>query len=93
MTECHYNICELFNVYIYFSSFLFIQIWIYGNSFESFLVAVANPKPQAIEHWAKDNGVSGDVNTLCENLKVKDYILEQLSKLGKEKQVFSVYFG
>lgn len=67
------------------------QIWIYGNSFESFLVAVVNPKTQAIEHWAKENGVSGDINSLCENPTVKDYILEQLLKLGKEKRVYSVY--
>ncbi|XP_063940595.1 long chain acyl-CoA synthetase 4 [Daucus carota subsp. sativus] len=63
------------------------SIWIYGNSFESFLVAVVNPKTQAIERWAKDTGLSGDINSLCENPKVKDYILEQLTKLGKEKKL------
>lgn len=52
-----------------------------------------NPKTQAIERWAKDTGLSGDINSLCENPKVKDYILEQLTKLGKEKKVVSVYFG
>lgn len=63
------------------------SIWIYGNSFESFLVAVVNPNMQAIEHWAKDNGVSGDFHSLCENVKVKEYILGELSKIGKEKKL------
>ncbi|CAA6672925.1 unnamed protein product [Spirodela intermedia] len=35
------------------------SIWVYGNSFESFLVAVVNPNQAALEHWARENGVSG----------------------------------
>lgn len=63
------------------------QIWIYGNSFESFLVAVVNPNKQAIERWAEENGVSGDFVSLCENPKVKEYILGELTRIGKEKKV------
>lgn len=63
------------------------SIWIYGNSFESFLLAVVNPNAQAIEHWAKENGLSGDFGSLCENPKVKEYILGELSKIGKEKKL------
>ena len=63
------------------------QIWVYGNSFESFLVAVVNPNIQAIEHWCKENGVSGDFDSQCQNDKVKEYILGELSKIGKEKKV------
>ncbi|CAI9094303.1 OLC1v1030020C1 [Oldenlandia corymbosa var. corymbosa] len=63
------------------------SIWVYGNSFESFLVAVVNPKKQAIEAWAEENGISGDFNSLCENPKVKEYILGELTKIGKEKKL------
>ncbi|RVW43142.1 Long chain acyl-CoA synthetase 4 [Vitis vinifera] len=62
-------------------------IWIYGNSFESFLVAVANPNQQALERWAKENNISGDFDSLCENPKAKEYILGELSKIGKEKKL------
>lgn len=65
-----------------------IQIWVYGNSFESFLVAVINPNMQAIENWAQSNGITGDFKALCENPKVKEYILGQVKSFAKEKKVF-----
>lgn len=63
------------------------QIWVYGNSFESFLVAVVNPNKVALERWAAENGVAGDFNALCENPKAKEYILGELKRVGKEKKV------
>ncbi|XP_020100489.1 long chain acyl-CoA synthetase 4-like [Ananas comosus] len=63
------------------------MIWIYGNSFESFLVAVVNPNQQALEHWAEQNGVSGDFSTLCENPKAKEYILGELTKTAKANKL------
>ncbi|KAJ8764848.1 hypothetical protein K2173_010313 [Erythroxylum novogranatense] len=63
------------------------SIWVYGNSFESFLVAVVNPNQQALEHWAQENGVSGDFKSLCENPKAKQYVLGELAKIGKEKKL------
>lgn len=68
------------------SSNLF-QIWIYGNSFESFLVAVINPNQQVLEHWAEQNGISGRLSELCENSRAKEYILSELTKIAKEKKV------
>lgn len=67
----------------------YFQIWVYGNSFESYLVAVVNPNKQAIEKWAEENGVPGDFNSLCENPKVKEYMLGEFAKLAKEKKVLS----
>ncbi|TMW97583.1 hypothetical protein EJD97_005283, partial [Solanum chilense] len=63
------------------------SVWVYGSSFESFLVAVVNPSKQQVEKWAKQNGLSGDFNSLCENSKVKEHILGELTKVGKEKKL------
>ncbi|KAJ4849497.1 Long chain acyl-CoA synthetase 4 [Turnera subulata] len=63
------------------------SIWVYGNSFESFLVAVVNPNQKALEDWAEENGIRGDFNSLCENPKAKEFILGQLNKIGKEKKL------
>ncbi|KAJ6832722.1 long chain acyl-CoA synthetase 4-like [Iris pallida] len=63
------------------------SIWIYGNSFESFLVAIINPNKEALERWARENGVSGDFGALCEHPKAKDYILAELTRIGKEKKL------
>ncbi|KAI7739208.1 hypothetical protein M8C21_005630 [Ambrosia artemisiifolia] len=61
-------------------------VWIYGNSFESCLVGVVNPNKQAIEHYAETHNISGDFDTLCENSNVKEYILGELNRIGKEKK-------
>ncbi|XP_065858677.1 long chain acyl-CoA synthetase 4-like [Euphorbia lathyris] len=63
------------------------SIWVYGNSFESCLVAVVNPSQKALENWAQENGVSGDFKSLCENPKAKEYVLGELTKTGKEKKL------
>lgn len=65
----------------------FLQIWVYGNSFESCLVAVINPNKQGLERWAESNGVSGDFASICGDPKAKEFILEELSKTGKDKKV------
>ncbi|XP_027162899.1 long chain acyl-CoA synthetase 4-like [Coffea eugenioides] len=62
-------------------------IWIYGNSYESFLVAVVNPNIESVERWAEENGQTGHFSALCESPSAKAYILEELSKIGKEKKL------
>lgn len=60
----------------------------YGNSFESALVAVVNPKRDSLERWARENEISEDLNSLCKNQKAKEYITAELTKIGKENKVF-----
>ncbi|GJM93558.1 hypothetical protein PR202_ga10123 [Eleusine coracana subsp. coracana] len=62
------------------------SIWVYGNSFESSLVAVVNPNKQGLERWAESNGVTGDFASICEDKKAKEFILGELTKTGKEKK-------
>ncbi|RAL53447.1 unnamed protein product [Cuscuta campestris] len=63
------------------------SIWIYGSSFESYLVAVINPSKPEVEKWAEQNGIAGDFDSLCEHAKVKEYILGELTKIAKEKKL------
>ncbi|XP_016508574.2 long chain acyl-CoA synthetase 4-like isoform X1 [Nicotiana tabacum] len=62
-------------------------IWIYGSSYESFLVAVVNPNMGALQSWAEENGLTGDFDTICENPKAKAYILSELTNTAKEKKL------
>jgi long-chain acyl-CoA synthetase len=48
---------------------------------------VINPNKDALESWAAANGIDGDFEALCQNPKAKEYILGELSKIGKEKKV------
>ena len=63
------------------------QIWIYGSSYESFLVAVVNPNLDSVERWAEENKVDGDVSAICKDTRAIDYILTELTKTGKENKV------
>ncbi|CAO1945545.1 unnamed protein product [Urochloa humidicola] len=63
------------------------SVWVYGNSFESSLVAVVNPNKQALERWAESNGITGEFATICEDPKAKEFILGELTKMGKEKKL------
>lgn len=59
------------------------SIWVYGNSFESFLVAVVVPDRQALEDWAASHNETDDFKSLCKNLKARKYILDELNSIGK----------
>ncbi|CAH9117064.1 unnamed protein product [Cuscuta europaea] len=72
---------------IYGEIYVIDSIWVYGNSFESFLVAVINPNQPAVEKWAEHNGIAGNFDSLCGNPKVKEYILGELTKIAKEKKL------
>ncbi|GKV24327.1 hypothetical protein SLEP1_g33955 [Rubroshorea leprosula] len=66
---------------------LITSIWVYGNSFESFLVAVVVPERQALEDWATNNHEAVDFKALCNNPKARKYILEELNSIGQKNQL------
>ncbi|KAK2435618.1 long chain acyl-CoA synthetase [Trifolium repens] len=66
---------------------LITSIWVYGNSFESFLVAIVIPERQALEDWAAKHDLSDDFKSLCENLKARKYILDELNSVGQKHQL------
>lgn len=72
---------------IYLRCNLIASIWVYGNSFESFLVAVVVPEKKALEDWALDHQVTGDFNSLCNNLKARRFILDELNSTGHKNQL------
>lgn len=63
------------------------QIWVYGNSFESSLVAVVVPNQEAMEGWAKSNGQKGDFASLCKSSEAQEFVMSELTAMGKKKGV------
>ncbi|GLI61184.1 hypothetical protein VaNZ11_003476 [Volvox africanus] len=64
------------------------QVWVYGNSFESCLVAVVVPVKEAITAWAKEAGVAGEYDKgLLEDPRVTEYVLAELARVGKEDKL------
>ncbi|KAI0525292.1 hypothetical protein KFK09_004685 [Dendrobium nobile] len=67
---------------------LVASIWVYGSSFESFLVAVAIPEQKALEEWAESNQVyAGSFEDLCKHQKARKHILNELNNTGKRQQL------
>ncbi|KAK7310370.1 hypothetical protein RJT34_07844 [Clitoria ternatea] len=66
---------------------LITSIWVYGNSFESFLVAVVVPDRKSIEDWALEHNLTDDFKSLCDNIKARKYILDELNNSGLQHQL------
>lgn len=64
-----------------------VQIWVYGNSFESTLLAVCVPNEPALTEWARSNGVEGDFAQICKDPKAEAYIMAAVNATGKAKKV------
>jgi long-chain acyl-CoA synthetase len=59
-------------------------VWIYGNSFENFLVAVAVPFQDRLEAWAAANGLGGEsFEGLCAMPAVRAMVLGELTSAGE----------
>jgi long-chain acyl-CoA synthetase len=57
------------------------QIWVYGNSFESVLVAIVVPAMATIRGWVTE-GASPE--TVCQDASVKEKMMESLKATAKE---------
>jgi len=82
---------------IYIRSPLVGQIFVHGESLQACLVAVVVPDPEPLNSWAKNKGVKGTYEELCQNSSVKAAILEEMTSYGKKaglksfEQVKDVY--
>ncbi|KAM4838061.1 long-chain-fatty-acid--CoA ligase 5 [Urocitellus parryii] len=69
---------------IYIRSRPVSQIFVHGDSLRSFLVGVVVPDPDVLPSFAAKLGVKGTIEELCQNQILKEAILEDLHKNGKE---------
>ncbi|NXL61472.1 ACSL1 ligase, partial [Chordeiles acutipennis] len=60
------------------------QVFVHGESLQAFLVAVVVPDPETLRNWAKKKGFEGSYEELCKNKDLKNHILEDMVKIGKE---------
>ncbi|XP_058154404.1 long-chain-fatty-acid--CoA ligase 5 [Dasypus novemcinctus] len=69
---------------IYIRSRPVLQIFVHGDSLRSSLVGVVIPDPEVFSPFAAKLGVKGSLEELCQNQVVKEAVLEDLQKIGKE---------
>ncbi|XP_076151100.1 long-chain-fatty-acid--CoA ligase 1a isoform X1 [Alosa pseudoharengus] len=60
------------------------QIFVHGDSLQACLVGVVVPDADFLPGWAKKRGIEGSYTELCKNKDLKNAILEDIVRLGKE---------
>eukprot|EP00798_Chlamydomonas_sp_ICE-L_P010283 gene10283-8205_t len=58
------------------------NVWVYGDSLKSTLVAVVVPS-EALLTWAKGEGIEGDMAALCQDERAKEHVVAELTATGK----------
>ncbi|XP_004763901.2 long-chain-fatty-acid--CoA ligase 5 isoform X1 [Mustela putorius furo] len=69
---------------IYIRSRPVLQIFVHGDSLRSSLVGVVIPDPEVLPSFVAKLGVKGSLEELCQNQVVKEAILEDLQKIGRD---------
>ncbi|XP_056684393.1 long chain acyl-CoA synthetase 1 isoform X1 [Spinacia oleracea] len=63
------------------------DIWVYGNSFKSILVAVVVPNEENTKKWADQNGYKGMFTELCSFKELRTHILSELTVAGERNKL------
>lgn len=69
---------------VYLRSPFVAQVFVIGNSFKSFLLAIVVPDAEVLEAWARSNGIEGDIKQLCQNETVYHTIFQDMLAKGRE---------
>ena len=64
-----------------------LQIWVFGDSFKSMLVAVVVPNEENTTKWAQKNGYKGSFLDLCILDQLNEYILLELKATAERNKV------
>ncbi|XP_053474900.1 long-chain-fatty-acid--CoA ligase 1a isoform X1 [Ictalurus furcatus] len=69
---------------IYIHSDPVAQIFVHGDSLQACLIGIVVPDPEFLPGWAKKRGLVGSYLELCKSKEVKNAILDDIVRLGKE---------
>uniref|UniRef100_A0A8C2AZU2 Arachidonate--CoA ligase n=1 Tax=Cyprinus carpio TaxID=7962 RepID=A0A8C2AZU2_CYPCA len=60
------------------------QVFVHGDSLQACLVGIVVPDPDFLPGWAKKRGIEGSYTEMCKSKELKNAILEDIIRLGKE---------
>jgi len=69
---------------IFIQSRFVAQVFVYGNGYKSYTVAVIVPDEEILVKYAREKNISGDISDLCKKTEIKKLIFDDLKQLGKE---------
>lgn len=62
---------------------LVLQVFVYGDSLQSHLVAIVVPDPEELEPWANKRGIKKEFSQLCRDSKVIEGVLSSMHAEGR----------
>lgn len=65
------------------------EIFVWGDSYQAYLVAIIVPKMDVVKKWAAEKGIHGSDEDILRNKEVRVMILEELKMEGKAKKFAS----
>ena len=69
---------------IYVKSKWVAQIFVYGDSLKSVLIAIVVPDEECLKEWAAENEITDhSMQSLCKNDSLRDLILKDIVEHGK----------
>jgi len=63
------------------------QLFVHGDSYQTYLVGIIVPLNNTVMKWAKENNVKGEFKEVCKSEELNEAILNDLDKLAQEKKV------
>lgn len=63
------------------------QVWVYGNSFKSCIVAIVVPDVAVLVPWAEANGITGTTQEICANAAVKEHVQSEIKSTCKQAKL------
>uniref|UniRef100_A0AAQ4NYJ6 Arachidonate--CoA ligase n=1 Tax=Gasterosteus aculeatus aculeatus TaxID=481459 RepID=A0AAQ4NYJ6_GASAC len=61
-----------------------LQVFVHGDSLQSYLIGIVVPDPEVFVDWAKGRGFVGSYEELCQNPDLKNAVLEDMNAVGKK---------
>ncbi|KAI4872017.1 hypothetical protein NFI96_018459 [Prochilodus magdalenae] len=61
-----------------------LQVFVHGDSLQSFLIGIVVPDPEVFVGWAKERGFVASYDELCQNPDIKKAVLEDMTAVGKQ---------
>ncbi|XP_060692825.1 long-chain-fatty-acid--CoA ligase 6-like isoform X2 [Hemiscyllium ocellatum] len=74
---------------IYVRSEPVAQVYVHGDSLQSFLVGIVVPDPEVTEAWARKKGFEHSYAELAKSEAFKKALIEDMVKLGKQAGLYS----
>ncbi|CAF0885929.1 unnamed protein product [Rotaria sp. Silwood1] len=68
---------------IYIHSKYIAQVFVYGNGYKSYTVAIIVPDADILEKYVRENNISGNIVELCKKKEIKDLIFNDIKQLEK----------